>query len=266
MTDHGMASNDGCCIRTLRGGVLTLTLNRPERANALDWSMGEALEAAVEWALTLDELRAVVLRGAGPHFSAGGDFAFIEENTQLPSDVVEYRMRRFYAMYLSVLRLPVPTLAIVHGSAIGAGLCLALCCDVRLGSHGARMGVNFARIGLHPGMGATALVPHVAGARASDLLLTGRTLDAREAERVGLLSRCAAESEIEAAAEETLSQLSRGAPAALRQTVETLRAPLRDRLESALEREASCQRDNFAGAEVREAVARFRERRAARSR
>jgi enoyl-CoA hydratase/carnithine racemase len=237
-------------------------LNRPHRANALDWDLGERLRAAVERLAAQDDLRAVVIRGAGGSFCSGGDLAFIEENTGLPPGDVERRMRRFYRMFLSVLDLPVPTVAVIQGSAIGAGLCLALACDIRIGSIDARLGLGFGKLGLHPGMGATALVPHLAPGRASDLLLTGDAIDGIAGERCGLLSRVAARDELDAVTDRVIASLLSTTPLAARQTVATLRAPRRLGLDTALDREARHQRDNFAGSEVPAAVAAFRARRA----
>src|SRR5262245_45827780 len=169
------------------GPITRVTLNRPQQANALDVEMGSELEAAVARISREPDVRVVVLGGAGKHFSAGGDFAFIEENTTLPRERVWERMLRFYEMYLCVLQLPVPTVARIHGSAIGAGLCLALACDVRIGERSARLGANFLRVGLHPGMGATLLLPHVVGAaRAARLLHTAETVDGELAHTLGL--------------------------------------------------------------------------------
>jgi enoyl-CoA hydratase/carnithine racemase len=241
------------------GKVTRLTLNRPTRANALDVQTGLELEAALARVRAHAEVRVVVLAGAGQHFSAGGDFRFIEENTRLPRHEVKARMLRFYAMYLAVLDLPVPTLAVVRGSAIGAGLCLALACDMRIGTRSARLGANFLRVGLHPGMGATLLLPHVVGpARAAQLLMTAEIVTAEAALASGLLGQLVDEAELPAAVDRIATDVARGAPIATRRTVETLRAPLRAALPAALEREAECQADDFASEDIRTAIAAFR--------
>jgi len=241
------------------GPITKLTLNRPEQANALSWSMGEALSDAVERINADDTARAVIVCGAGQHFSAGGDFAFIEQMSQLDASEIEATMRRFYAMYLRVLDLRVPTIAVVHGAAIGAGLCLALACDLRIGSTTAKLGVNFVRIGLHPGMGATALVPHLCGpGPAADLLLTAESVDGLRAERLGLLSAAVDEADVERVAQLRAEAIARNSAQAVTETTETLRAPLKARLERALPREAQCQTDDFGGPDVRRAIEAFR--------
>jgi enoyl-CoA hydratase/carnithine racemase len=248
---------------TLSLGVITeLVLARPAQANALDWRMsvefGEALKRIAGHA----ETRLVVLRGAGRHFSSGGDFAFLEENTTLPEAQVSARMLEFYRSFLGLLELPVPTLAVVQGSAIGAGLCLALACDLRLGSRDARLGLNFVRIGLHPGMGASALVPHAVGeTRAAELLLTGEVLSGERGAAMGLLTRAVAPEELEDRALSWAQAISSGAPLALKETVETLRAPLRAKLAAALPREATLQAADFGSADLKGALVAFRQRR-----
>jgi enoyl-CoA hydratase/carnithine racemase len=241
------------------GAITRLTLNRPAQANALDVDMGVELEAALALASQTPDVRVIVLSGAGKHFSAGGDFSFIEETRRLPRDEVRERMLRFYRMYLSVLDVPVPTIALVQGSAIGAGLCLALACDLRVGARSARLGANFLRVGLHPGMGATLLLPHVVGAaRAARLLSTAEVVGAEQALALGLLGEVVGDDELEAAGQRTAELIAKGAPLAARELVETLRAPLRAALPGALAREAECQANDFGSEDVRTAIAAFR--------
>ena len=134
-------------------------------------------------------VRAVVVTGAGSAFCSGGDTSWIASEPDATVDELRTRMIAFYRAWLSVRRLEVPTIAAVNGPAIGAGLCLALACDLRYAAQGARLGVPFVRLGMHAGMAATYLLPNVVGeAHARDLLLTGRTVDADEALRLGLVS------------------------------------------------------------------------------
>jgi enoyl-CoA hydratase/carnithine racemase len=244
------------------GPITRLTLNRPALANALDVEMGRELSAAVAEIRRAPETRVVVLSGAGEHFCSGGDFSFIEENTWLDSAVVEQRMLSFYRSFLCLLDLPVPTLARVRGSAIGAGLCLALACDLRLGSSSARLAANFVRLGLHPGMGATALLPALIGpSQATAMLLTGEVVSGERAAALGLLTRCCPSESLDDETEALASTLAALPSLALRQTVATLRQPVVDRLAAALGREASCQAQDFASPDVRAAIDAFRRQR-----
>lgn len=246
-------------VRVELGTITRVSLNRPAQANALDEETGVELEAALKLASREPGVRVVLLSGEGKHFSAGGDFAFIEENTRLPREQVRQRMLRFYQLYLSVLDVPVPTVALVHGSAIGAGLCLALACDLRVGTRSARLGANFLRVGLHPGMGATLLLPHVAGpARAARLLSTAEVVSGETALAWGLLGEIVDDDALPEAGERVAALIVKGAPLAARELVATLRAPLRQRLPEALAREAECQADDFATEDIRAAVAAFR--------
>ncbi len=250
-------------VRVELGEITRITLDRQPQANALDWRMGEELEAAMTLIRSTADVRVVVLTGAGKHFSSGGDFGFLEENTKLPREQVAARMLRFYQMFLGVVELPVPTVAVLRGSAIGAGLCLALACDLRVGSLSGRYGMNFLRVGLHPGMGATALLPHVVGtARASQLVFSCETLDGEQAARLGLLTDSVSEGELDAAGERLAREVARGAPLAAREAVETLRGPLRAALPGALSREASCQAEDFGTEDVKRAIEAFRHKRA----
>ncbi len=249
-------------LHHLQGPVVELVLARPQRRNAMDERMGEEIRDACERIAKADAVRAVLVRGRGASFSAGGDFAFIEERTRDGAEQNVAAMRRFYDAFLSVRTVPVPTVAAIHGYAVGAGLCLALACDLRLASVDARFGASFVRIGLHPGMGATALLPAIAGpAVAADLLLTGRTIDAEEALRLGLVSAVHPAVDLLEAARALAARIAEGAPLAVRQTVRTLRAPLDEALRGALAREAACQADNYASEEVQEAIAAFRAKR-----
>jgi enoyl-CoA hydratase len=169
-------------------------------------------------------------------------------------------MRAFYESFLSIREVPVPTIAALHGHALGAGLCFALGCDIRIAADDAKMGVTFVRVGLHPGMGATHLLERAIGAACSaDLLLTGRVVDALEGLRMGLVSAVYPAQDLLAAARRLAEQLASAAPVALRQTKDTLR---RSRsLDDALDREALCQAIDYASGDVSEAIAAFREKR-----
>jgi enoyl-CoA hydratase len=241
------------------GEIARLRLNRPLQANALDWQMGQEFETALASVASSSDVRVLVLTAAGAHFCSGGDFAFIEENTRLAQARVEERMLRFYRMFLGLIDLQVPTVAVLQGSAIGAGLCLALACDVRVGSTQARFGLNFVRIGLHPGMGASVLLPRAVGAtHAAELLLLGQTLNGERAARLGLLTEAVPPEELDAAAERTALSLASVAPLAVRATVATLRAPLRADLAAALPREAACQARDFGTEDIKRAIEAFR--------
>ena len=135
-------------------------------------------------------MRAVVVTGEGSAFCSGGDTSWIASDPDATVDDLRRRMLPFYRAWLAIRSLEVPTIAAVNGAAIGAGLCLALACDIRYAATSARLGAPFVKLGMHPGMAATWSLPEVVGpAAARDLLLTGRVVGADEALRLGLVSR-----------------------------------------------------------------------------
>ncbi|KAA1421009.1 enoyl-CoA hydratase/isomerase family protein [Nocardioides humilatus] len=171
-------------------GVAMLVLDLPELRNAMSDEMTASWVRAVDELVGDPSVRAVVVTGEGSAFSSGGNTAWLASEPDATVDQLRSRMMRFYRAWLSIRRLEVPTIAAINGPAIGAGLAIALACDIRYAARGARMGVPFTKLGLHPGMATTYLLPEVVGAAAArDLLLTGRLVDADEALGLGLVSR-----------------------------------------------------------------------------
>jgi enoyl-CoA hydratase len=250
-------------VRIELGRVTTLTLNRPDKHNAMTAEMGRALAEAVR-AVNADEaVRLVLIRGEGRAFSAGGDFSLIEENSRRSKEENRAAMPLFYRSFLSVLEIRVPTLAVIHGAAVGAGLCLALACDLRFAAERAKLGANFVRVGLHPGMGCSLLLPRLVGpARAAELILSGRLVSGEEAAAIGLVNRAVPSEELENRIALIQAEILAAAPVAVRQAKATLVAPVLRALDEALAREAECQAEGFATADLREAITAFREGRA----
>lgn len=246
-------------------GVAVLTLDNPDQRNAMSEEMTAAWVTAVESLAADRELRVVVVTGAGSAFCSGGNTGWIASEPDATVDDLRTRMIAFYRAWLSIRRLEVPTIAAVNGPAIGAGLCLALACDIRYAARGARLGVPFVRLGMHAGMGATYLLPHVVGAAAAaDLLLTGRTVDAEEALRLGLVSRVLPDESFLDTVLETAGEVAATAPIASRLTTVALRHGGHTDLEAALQWEALAQPVTLATADLQEGVAAARARRPAR--
>ncbi|MFN7953451.1 MAG: enoyl-CoA hydratase-related protein [bacterium] len=243
-------------------GIATLTLNRPEERNAMTPAMGEEVADACREASASAELRAMIVTGAGSAFAAGGKFDFIEEVTTLPAEQRRQRMKWFYRLFLAVADVPVPTIAAINGHAIGAGLCFPLACDLRLAAQGAKLGLNFVTLGLHPGMGGSFLLPRLVGAaRAADLILTGRLIDATEAREMGIVSEVLPAERLVERARELALAIARNAPIAVRQAKESLQRNLVGDLDAALEREAFCQSIDYGTADLREGITAAREKR-----
>ena len=245
-------------------GVATLTLDDAARKNAMTEALGDAFAAAVQRVRAEASVRAVVVTGAGGAFSAGGDLAMLEHLRTVAFDDARAHMLAFYARYLSILDVAVPTIAAVAGPAIGAGLCVACACDLVVVGRTSKLAFNFTALGLHPGMGATYFVPRRVGAqRAADLLFTGRRFDGDEAARIGLALDVVDDGDVLARARALGASIAAQGPFAVRDLKESLgidRAALR----AALEREAFAQARSYASDDLREGLAAARERRAPR--
>ena len=171
-------------------GVALLVLDQPEMRNAMSDEMTQSWVRAVDHLAADTSVRAVVVTGEGRGFCSGGNLSWLAQDPDATVDDLRRRMLPFYRAWLSIRRLEVPTIAAINGAAIGAGLCVALACDIRYAARGAKMGVPFTKLGIHPGMAGTHLLPDVVGpAAARDLFLTGRLVDAEEALGLGLVSR-----------------------------------------------------------------------------
>lgn len=243
-------------------GVVVLTLDDPERRNAMTTEMTGSWVAAVAALSTDRDVRVVVVTGAGSAFCAGGDTSWIVSDPEASVDQLRRRMLPFYRSWLSIRELEVPTIAAVNGPAVGAGLCLALACDLRYAVAGARLSAPFTRLGMHPGMGATFLLPEVVGpAAARDLLLTGRAVEAEEALGLRLVSRVFAADTFAADVLDAARRVAATAPVASRYTTLALRRGHRD-LESALQWEALAQPVTLATEDLHEGLRAARERRA----
>ncbi len=215
-----------------------------------------------------EEVRAVVLTGAGGAFSSGGDLAWLDEGTGPGADPValEARMAAYYDDWLSLRGLGIPVVAAVAGPAVGAGLGLALACDVRLVATSARLSVPFTALGLHPGMGTTwTLAQAVGPAVARELLLTGRAVGADEAVRLGLATSAHPDAELLDAALATARTLAARAPVATRLLLRSLADQPPD-LQAALGREAAAQAATLVTEDLVEGLAAARGRRAPRFR
>lgn len=245
-----------------RGPVALLTLDRPTKLNALTMELGLELAARVAELRADPSLRVVLLQASGRAFSAGGDLGFLRDNMAGTAAENVRTMRRFYGLYLSLLELEVPTIALIQGRASGAGMALALGCDVRIASEDAVATFNFVKLGLSPGMGSTYLLEHLVGpARATEWLLTGRDIPMGEALAVGLVQHVVQTDRLLDAGLELAEQLLAAGPHAVRLTKQLMRPRLAG-LEAALQREAEAQAVCYAGQELREGLSALMERRA----
>lgn len=245
------------------GPVVTLTLNRPEARNALTTpAQFDALVAACDRIQADDSVRAVILTGSGTAFCAGGNIKDFQEKRGLaagtPAEIRENYRRGIQRIPLAFYRLDVPTIAAVNGPAIGAGCDLACMCDIRLASEHARFAESFVKLGLIPGDGGAWLLQRVVGyAKAAELSFTGGTIDAFEAERIGLVSRLAPADTLLDEARLLALRIAANPGAALRMTKRLLREAQSTRLDTLLELSAAYQSLTHTSVEHEEAVAAF---------
>lgn len=257
-------------IQLIRDGhVVTLKLNRPDTRNAMSIAMGAEVERAVEEIRADDQIRVLVVTGEGKAFSAGGDLGMLaaDAGVEAPKGVAAHGMggppREFYKRYLSVATLPIPTVAAINGHAIGAGMCFALACDLRIAASDAKLGMTFTKLGIHPGMGATYFLPRLIGtARACDLLFTGRIIDAAEAEQLGILNRIVAREALPAAVEAMAAELAAAAPVAVRLVKRAVYRGTEHSLADALDLESAQQAATFQTADAKEGIRAVIEKRA----
>ena len=237
-----------------RQGIATLTLNDPERRNAMGVEMAVEFEQAVKQLSQASDLRVLILHGAGDAFSAGGDLNMLKAKAKLDLETNRQQMLEFYHSYLCIHNLEVPIIAAVNGHAIGAGLCLAMACDFRIVASQAKLGFTFTKLALHPGMGASLFVPRVAGmGTALDLLVSGRVFTSAEAQQLGLTQTVVDSDQVLPTALTLAESLLSTGPAAVAGLLQTLR-PSPAELQTALEREATEQSRGYARSEFLEGV------------
>jgi enoyl-CoA hydratase len=248
-------------VRIERGPIAELVLARPDARNAMTVAMGDEVAAAVAELDRDPAVRVVLVRGEGKAFCAGGDLGFLEQRLSDTREGNTREMGLFYRRFLSIRDLRVPTIAVLHGAAMGAGLCFALGCDLRLAARSAPLGLNFVRLGLHPGMGATYLLPQLVGpAIAADLLLTGRTIDGTEAARIGMVNEALDDDALMPRARELAGLIASAGPLAVTACKRSLGAA-HGTLEQALDGEARAQAEDYATRDLAEGVRAARERR-----
>lgn len=245
-----------------RGRVRWLTLSNPGRKNAVPGTAWAELAAAFT-DFEIAEPRVLVVRGAGEDFCSGADLNLDRLDDEMTSPAVNVRyMRGPGGVATKLHRLSKPTIAAVDGVAVGAGMNLALGCDIVIATTRARFSEVFVRRGLTLDFGATWLLPRVVGmARARELALTGRIVGAAEALEMGFVARVVEPAELEAAAAAMAEELAAGAPVAQRMIKVGLSRSLDFTFEQAIEFENQAQAMVLASDDLREGVAAFLEKR-----
>ena len=247
-------------LREDRGAVAIITLNRPEKRNALDDALRGALAAALTEVERDETIRVVVLSGAGDKaFAAGADLKELGTRS-VAEQALLMTQPRIFDLLAAVRR---PVVAAVNGACLGGGLELALACDIRIAAAGATFGAPEVRLGLIPGGGGTQRLPRIIGTGAAmRLVLTGEAIDATEALRVGLVDEIAS-GDVVARAVELAERIARNGPVAVMAAKEAVRSALSMPIEQGLRAEAALFLLAFASADRAEGIAAFLEKRAA---
>ena len=247
-------------------GAAVIALNRPNKLNAFDGQMHEELFDALNDAADDGNVRCLVLRGEGRGFSAGADLAEVIKGDDNPDgpDLGEYLRKTYSRLVVRMVEMEKPIIAALHGPVYGAGLGIALACDLRVAAESAKFSVAFVKIGLMPDAGVSFFLPRLIGlGRAMEMSMLGDGVDAAEALRYGLVNRVVPEEELEGTVAALSSRLSEMPTMALGRMKGALYASFESDLQAALEREAVGQ--TFCGytKDHKEGVSAFFEKRGA---
>jgi len=251
-------------LETREGAALTLTLNRPDRLNAMNGPLCHALLAALQRAASDDAIRCVVITGAGRAFCAGGDIPMMRESRlRKETQELEVMLRASSEIIVLMRSMPKPVLAAVNGPAAGGGANIALGCDIRIASDTAVFAQSFTKIGLFPDYGGTWTLPRLVGTSvATELLITGDPVNAAEALRLGLVNRVVPAEKLAEETRATVARLLAAPPLAVRGIKQALYAggAIED-LRRAVQFEAQKQMECFSSQDAGEGFDAFLEKR-----
>jgi enoyl-CoA hydratase/carnithine racemase len=247
---------------SVKGGVATILLNRPERKNAFTLDMIDEWARVLREAEADDEVRVVVLTGAGEAFCSGVDLGRFKGEKRGPLAEKEYLSRRVHQVAYAMQALSKPAIAAVRGVAVGAGMDMSLMCDIRLAGRSARFSEGYIRVGLVPGDGGCYYLPRIVGVEAAlRLLWTGEFIGADEALRIGLVSEVHDDDAVLAAASELAATIAARAPLAVQVIKRSVYQGLEQDLRTALDMISSHMAVITSTEDSAEAFAAFTEKR-----
>ncbi len=246
------------------GPVGTLTLNRPQKLNAFIGTMRDEIADGLGRLGDDENVRAVIVTGAGRAFCAGADVTYLDRLLESGDiDEATALVEAGRRVVRHIVSMPKPVIAALNGPAAGGGANLALACDLRIAAATASIGQTFNRIGLHPDWGGTFIVPRLVGpGRAAELFLLADMVEAEEAERIGLFNRLVPPERLMPEARELADRLAAKPRMAVRLAKAAVHRSLGATLEEMLDYEVAAQRACFESAEAREGVRAFVEKRA----
>jgi len=241
--------------------LATVTLNRPDRLNAIDGALATELLDAIRVCAEDATIRALIVTGAGRGFCSGGD----QKRERSPANnpgTASTLVDLVHRLILALRNLPKPVIAAINGPAAGAGFNLALACDFRIASDTARFNEAFVKVGISPDSGGSYWLPRLVGlAKATELIFTGDMIDAREAERLGLVNKVVPGNQLEGAARELALRLANGATLALGRAKVLLNNSQQNDLATQLDLEREMLSLSYGSEDYREGVTAFKEKR-----
>ncbi len=250
-------------LETRHETIVTLTMNRPDRLNAIDNELSTALNAALTRIANDLSVHVVILTGAGRAFCAGGDLGVIGKGRER-GETAELGpiLRSGMQAVLNMRGMPQPVIAAVHGPAAGAGMNLALAADIRIAAENAVFGQNFAKVGLFPDYGGTYFLPELVGPSiAAELFYTGEMIDAKTAHQLGLVNHVVPADRFAAEVQSLAKKIADGPQVAIRAVKHTLFSQKHSALQEALEQEVKFQMKCFHSEDCREGIRAFLEKR-----
>jgi 2-(1,2-epoxy-1,2-dihydrophenyl)acetyl-CoA isomerase len=260
----GTQSASPVLLEKKQDAIVTLTLNRPDRLNALNNDLSSALNEALTRIAADLSINVVILTGAGRAFCAGGDLGDIGKGRERgDADQLAPLLRSGMQAVLKLRTIPQPVIAAVNGPAAGAGMNLALACDIRIALDGAVFGQNFAKVGLFPDYGGTYFLPELVGPSvAAEMFYTGEMIDTPTAHRLGIVNHVVPADQFEAEVQSLAKKISDGPQVAIRAVKQTVFGRQKDKLTEALELEVEHQIKCFHSEDCREGIRAFLEKRA----
>ena len=247
---------------TLEENIATVTINRPSVKNAVTSEMWDELQRTFIDLGYRDDVRAVIVTGAGDDFCSGADVSGMASRNEGPRVHQLESMRKVGDCCLSLFNMPKVTIAKVPGVAVGAGMNLALCCDLVVASENARFSEIFAKRGLSVDFGGSFLLPRIVGLqRAKELVLLAEVLSAAEADRMGLINYVVPHDQLDKKALELAQKAANGPPRALAMSKAMLNKSFANSLQDALDQEGTSQTVNFTTKDISEAMKAFQEKR-----
>jgi 2-(1,2-epoxy-1,2-dihydrophenyl)acetyl-CoA isomerase len=250
-------------LESREGSIVTLTMNRPDRLNALNNDLSTALNDSISRIASDHTIHVVILTGEGRAFCAGGDLAVIGKGRASGNDAeLAPLLRSGMQAVLKIRTMPQPVIAAVNGAAAGAGMNLALAADIRIAAEDAVFGQNFAKVGLFPDYGGTYFLPQLVGrAKAAELFYTGDMIDAKTALRLGIVNHIFPAERLLAETQSLAARIATGPQVAIRAVKQTIFARDKEALVAALDKEVEHQLKCFHSHDCQEGIRAFLEKR-----